>query len=64
MLRLLEDCSLYAVFIADQNYSDWEVGFSWKFQWLETMTGGLRDVYGLGNYFLLSRSGWAGTAKM
>lgn len=47
-----------------QNYSDLEVGAAWKWQWIATMTGGLRDMYGLGNYFLLSRSGWAGTAKL
>ena len=40
-----------------------EVGPSWRMQWLRTMTGVLADAYGYGNFFLLSRSAWLGTAK-
>jgi len=47
-----------------EGYSDLEVGPSWKYQWLKTMTDGLRAVNGVGNYFLLSRSAWMGTPKM
>jgi alpha-D-xyloside xylohydrolase len=41
-----------------------EVGPSWRQQWLVTMTGVLRELHGEGNYFLMSRSAWLGTAKL
>jgi alpha-D-xyloside xylohydrolase len=40
-----------------------EVGPTWRQQWLRTMTGVLADAHGYGNFFLLSRSAWLGTAK-
>lgn len=42
---------------------DTELGPTWRQQWLRTMTDALRELYGVGNYFLLSRSAWLGTAK-
>ena len=41
-----------------------EVGPTWRQQWIATMAQTLRDLYGEGNYFLLSRSAWLGTAKL
>jgi alpha-D-xyloside xylohydrolase len=40
-----------------------ELGPTWRQQWLRTMTGTLEHNYGFGNFFLLSRSAWIGTAK-
>jgi alpha-glucosidase (family GH31 glycosyl hydrolase) len=40
-----------------------ELGPTWRQQWLRTMTGTLEHKYGLGNFFLMSRSAWLGTAK-
>ena len=40
-----------------------EVGPTWRQQWLRTMTDTLRGLHGEGEYFLLSRSAWLGTAK-
>ena len=39
------------------------LGPTWRQQWLKTMTGTLIHKYGFGNFFLLSRSAWLGTAK-
>ena len=46
-----------------EGVSDTELGPTWRQQWLRTMTDALRELYGVGNYFLLSRSAWLGTAK-
>ena len=40
-----------------------ELGPTWRQQWLRTMTDTLKNLWGAGNYFLLSRSAWLGTAK-
>ena len=39
------------------------LGPTWRQQWLKTMTGTLMHKWGYGNFFLLSRSAWLGTAK-
>ena len=41
-----------------------EVGPTWRQQWITTMTQTLKDLYGEGQFFLLSRSAWLGTAKL
>jgi alpha-D-xyloside xylohydrolase len=46
-----------------EGVADTEVGPTWRQQWLRTMTGVLADAHGYGNFFLLSRSAWLGTAK-
>lgn len=46
-----------------EGVNDLELGPTWRQQWLRTMTGALERRHGLGNYFLLSRSAWLGTAK-
>jgi alpha-D-xyloside xylohydrolase len=43
--------------------SSTEFGPTWRQQWLRTMTDTLRAAHGEGEYFLLSRSAWLGTAK-
>jgi alpha-D-xyloside xylohydrolase len=40
-----------------------EVGPTWRQQWIRTMTETLRELHGVGNFFLLSRSAWLGTPK-
>ena len=45
------------------NWSSLEVGQAWKAEWIGLMGDGLRGLYGEGNYFLLSRSAWLGTAR-
>jgi alpha-D-xyloside xylohydrolase len=46
-----------------EGVSNTELGPTWRQQWLRTMTDTLRLLHGEGNYFLLSRSAWLGTAK-
>jgi len=46
-----------------EGVNDLELGPTWRQQWLKTMTGTLERKYGRGEYFLLSRSAWLGTAK-
>ena len=46
-----------------ENTSNTEVGPTWRQQWIRTMTEVLRELHGVGEFFLLSRSAWLGTAK-
>lgn len=48
---------------AYDNVSSTEFGPTWRQQWIRTMSQTLRDLHGYGEFFLLSRSAWLGTAK-